>query len=379
MSRQRRRKAKDIDFKQAAAVNKLLDQSQVDLDRLRLQASGKGLGNRELRSKAWLVLLGLDQESFLREQYLSLAEGLHRDTAVVEVDVQRSLWSYTEGWTDAKRGSSRAQLKSLLNAAIGHHNGQAFYYQGLHDIASVLLFEIGERPAFLVLRHLVRNHLRDFTRPTLEPVMELLELLMPLLEQADLELYHHVASSGAPPYFALSWLITWFAHNVPGLEQITRLFDLFMASHPLMPLYVAVIAMRASRITLLKCELDAAEMHRALHNLSITAFATADELAHQATLLFGHCPPAAIICSKHITMDKSCAAEARQVDGYWQVPEVPQPQKFGPKHTLRRWSYQGLSFAAAALVLAAVLSSRAMTDRTFGAGSGFLTHMPPLL
>lgn len=72
--------------------------------------------------------------------------------------------------------------------------------------------------------------------------------------QADLELYQHVSSSGAPPYFALSWLITWFSHNVPALEQITRLFDLFMASHPLMPLYVAVIAMRVSRLsTSLSC------------------------------------------------------------------------------------------------------------------------------
>ena len=26
---------------------------------------------------------------------------------------------------------------------------------------------------------------------------------------------------------------------------------------------------------------------------------------------------------------RSCAAEARQVDGYWQVPEVPQPHNFG--------------------------------------------------
>lgn len=66
--------------------------------------------------------------------------------------------------------------------------------------------------------------------------------------QADPELYRHVSSSGAPPYFALSWLITWFAHNVPALEQITRLFDLFLASHPLMPLYIAVIAMRVSRL-----------------------------------------------------------------------------------------------------------------------------------
>ena len=40
--------------------------------------------------------------------------------------------------------------------------------------------------------------------------------------------------------------MTWFAHDVPGLHQIARLFDLFLASHPLMPLYVAAVAIKAS-------------------------------------------------------------------------------------------------------------------------------------
>ena len=51
----------------------------------------------------------------------------------------------------------------------------------------------------------------------------------------------------------------------------------------------------------------------------------------------------------------------------------------GSRGRLRLWTYQGMSFAAAALVLAAVLSTRAMSDRSFSTGSGFLAHMPPLL
>ena len=68
-----------------------------------------------------------------------------------------------------------------------------------------------------------------------------------------------------------------------------------------------VIVLQASRIILLKCNLDAAEMHRALHNLSITAFASADDLAHEATTLFLQCPPSAVIHSKHICMSKYVA------------------------------------------------------------------------
>lgn len=38
--------------------------------------------------------------------------------------------------------------------------------------------------------------------------------------------------------------MTWFAHDVPSLAQTARLFDLFLSSHPLMPLYVAAVAIK---------------------------------------------------------------------------------------------------------------------------------------
>ena len=49
-----------------------------------------------------------------------------------------------------------------------------------------------------------------------------------------------------PPAHPCSWYMTWFAHDVPALPQIARLFDLFLASHPLMPLYLAAVAIKAS-------------------------------------------------------------------------------------------------------------------------------------
>ena len=38
--------------------------------------------------------------------------------------------------------------------------------------------------------------------------------------------------------FALSWLITWFGHNLERFNVIVRLFDVFMANSPFMPIYV---------------------------------------------------------------------------------------------------------------------------------------------
>lgn len=50
--------------------------------------------------------------------------------------------------------------------------------------------------------------------------------------------------SQLPPPGTCSWYMTWFAHDVPSLSQIARLFDLFLSSHPLMPLYVAAVAIK---------------------------------------------------------------------------------------------------------------------------------------
>ena len=72
--------------------------------------------------------------------------------------------------------------------------------------------------------------------------IHLLLCLHPL--QTDEELAQCIRKSGILPYFALSWYITWFAHDVHQLPQIARLFDLFMASHPIMPLYVGAVAMK---------------------------------------------------------------------------------------------------------------------------------------
>lgn len=41
------------------------------------------------------------------------------------------------------------------------------------------------------------------------------------------------------PYFALSWILTWFSHDFEDYDKVVRLFDLFIASHAVMPVYVA--------------------------------------------------------------------------------------------------------------------------------------------
>ena len=42
-------------------------------------------------------------------------------------------------------------------------------------------------------------------------------------------------------FFSLSWVITWFGHVIQDSALVTRLVDVFLASHPLMPIYVSAM------------------------------------------------------------------------------------------------------------------------------------------
>ena len=76
----------------------------------------------------------------------------------------------------------------------------------------------------------------------------------------------HLREIRIPPFFGLSWQLTWFAHTIDDFTTVQRLFDFFMASHPLMPLYVAVVNMHMHRDYLVRFK-DMPELHSALTKL----------------------------------------------------------------------------------------------------------------
>lgn len=98
--------------------------------------------------------------------------------------------------------------------------GTVHYYQGLHDVASVLLLVAGEPAAFDMLCQLSTGHLRDATRSSLDPVIELLGLMGPIVAAADDELANYLSKQGLPPFYALSWFITWFSHDLADFGEV---------------------------------------------------------------------------------------------------------------------------------------------------------------
>lgn len=87
---------------------------------------------------------------------------------------------------------------------------------------------------------------------SLDPAIVQLELLRPLLREADPVLYEHLPKSSAT--FALAGTITMFAHNIQEYKDITRLFDFFLAHHAVMPLYFFAAVVLSRREELLEIE-----------------------------------------------------------------------------------------------------------------------------
>eukprot|EP00877_Chromochloris_zofingiensis_P010278 jgi/Chrzof1/5503/Cz16g05200.t1 len=294
-----------------------MDSTQV-MHQLRQLAAIKGLDN-QARPYKWLKLSGVSEAAAIAsDDYDAAACGHHKDSSTVHCDVERSLWGIP---CEESRAKARQELKRLLNAVVVISQGKVWYTQGLNALSSVLLLVAGEQLAFQILSNLVYGHLRDTTGSTLDAVVELLGLLLPILKQADPKLAAFIESSNVKTDFALSWLLAWFAQDVHDIDQAARLFDLFLASHPLMPLYVGAVAMASQRSMLMTEEDDS--LYSSLKHLDITKERNADQLAHEAMALFQRIPPELLVRRHRKKLQLSVTARAVLTDdGVWSYPQA---------------------------------------------------------
>lgn len=106
-----------------------------DADALARIALTRGFVDGQLRKLAWPKLLGIDANDggIDDDAYAYAATRPHRDSHVVECDVERSLWAFTMGWSDERREEKRRELRRVINASVCVHDaalpGIVSYYQ----------------------------------------------------------------------------------------------------------------------------------------------------------------------------------------------------------------------------------------------------------
>ncbi|EHB17184.1 TBC1 domain family member 20 [Heterocephalus glaber] len=167
---------------------------------------------------------------------------------------------------DEQREGLQEELIDII-LLILERNPQLHYYQGYHDIVVTFLLVVGEKLATSLVEKLSTHHLRDFMDSTMDNTKHILNYLMPIIDQVNPELHDFMQSAEVGTIFALSWLITWFGHVLSDFKHVVRLYDFFLACHPLMPIYFAAVIVLYREQEVLDCDCDMASVHHLLSQI----------------------------------------------------------------------------------------------------------------
>lgn len=277
--------------------------------------STEGLINNELRMKIWPILLGIEDSDEKIEDNASKAEPSldspnlranklsatsfllndldlndlppHKDEDQVKLDIQRSFTilshlqsfnqSQSESFTTIFSNSDIESLKkNLLNIIIKILRKYPClnYYQGYHDIASIILIvcyqqhsetsnAVNEELAFKILEKITVFHLRDFMIIDMNLSINHLKLIPALLEVVDPDLFElikqssnsYILSAGFHYdynfYQALSSILTCFSHDLTNLHHLLIIWDFFLSYNSVVVnvyLYAALLMFHRSAI-----------------------------------------------------------------------------------------------------------------------------------
>jgi hypothetical protein len=239
------------------------------------------------------------------------------DARQIDLDVARCTWHLLTGTQRIRRlqmehkrhrkvarliRRKQRRLGNLINLALVQTYPRTDperlrYYQGYHDVACIFLSVLGRsHPAVMhhhssassvtsqsgsgnthgldvpaaVLGQVSLGHLRDCLRPNFSHLQVALRLtIFPLIALMDPQVHEHLFHCDMEPFFALSWVITWFAHEIRDTDLVKRLFDAFLVSHPLFPIYlsIAMVCHPINREEILQTECDFALIHQTLTGL----------------------------------------------------------------------------------------------------------------
>ena len=270
---------------------------------VRKLASLVGAPNAKKRQSMWMQLLNIEFESISQVQFAANERECEEEeeekedanqqqqqqqARTISADCERSYFDLEE--EKEKQGEKRRELERCLRSVFGGKkiHGGLRYYQGFHAVAQVVLSVVAEgaegddseedtnakyKIACAICDRLASFSLRDNTRMTMYPtVLTLRIVLARVVELAfeEDETLKEAVAFGAKKHeyqFALQKVLTWHSMSADGnkrrlssadsisereeeesrMECVKRLFDLFLATHPLMPVYLTVAVLLRER------------------------------------------------------------------------------------------------------------------------------------
>ncbi|KAJ2632634.1 GTPase-activating protein gyp8 [Coemansia sp. RSA 1290] len=240
--------------------------STRDLTALKQLARTKGgLETTRLRRQAWPLLLN----------FRSLTDSAHNrsvqhhEESQVSLDIPRINIPQSPEFLRTKQADSRRQrqLTHVVCSVLRSYPWLS-YYQGFHELSLVFLLVFGsERPAAEAVRMVALFFVRDAMASNLDHVLQQLQLLYVLLKAISPQVHAILADLDVPPFFAISWVLTWFSHDLSSFADICRIYDFLLVSPPLQVVYMAAVMIKQREGDILALERDFASLHTALIKL----------------------------------------------------------------------------------------------------------------
>lgn len=126
-------------------------------------------------------------------------------------------------------------------------------------------------------------------------LVKLLDLLFPLVTTIDKNIGKFLAKSGVQPYAALPWVMTWYSHVLEDQTLSERMFDLFLASPSLLPLYLAAsLVVHMSANGLYSCPCESSEVHSFVSKFCSRSDLPWEVLIKDSLLYYELFPPASL-------------------------------------------------------------------------------------
>lgn len=98
--------------------------------------------------------------------------------------------------------------------------------------------------------------------------LALVDLALGVLKKVDPLLYEKLSGFVIPPYFCISWVITWFAHDICRLRSAQVCFDFLLANEPIAIIYATAALPTLFRQRLLEWQdMEDPSVHQFLKNL----------------------------------------------------------------------------------------------------------------
>lgn len=313
--RRRLQMEKNAKLEQLESID-FFESADVDISKLRRLAINKhGFVNKKFRRKAWPLLILNNKVSASTSSLLLLSSSLslQRTNSIskppfdqitqaqikenryfnqITLDVVRTLKRFPPEISEKLRTKLQNQLIDLI-CKILIRNDNLHYYQGYHDICLTFLLVSGATECLPLLENITLTHLTCYMETTMESTLKLLFNIMPLIDKISSQVAEHIQRAELGVIFSLSWLITWYSHVMENLKIILRLYDFFIATDPLMPIYLGAIIVADKADEILSIDCDMASLHTVITKFptNINDFEKLENYINSAVQLFEDYPP----------------------------------------------------------------------------------------